>query len=502
MGRGAGQDRARGPRHAAGRRDPLPRPRLAADGELRYYGSADATSWFLYVLAATGDGALADELRGAWERAGEWLLGALERGGGLVRWGPRPAAGGGLGQQGWRDADTPLNGSGGGILHEDGSVPPPPVADADTQAAAVAGLRGLAALSGSAAHARAARDLTERLAARFGPETMAIDGADRAVRGAGSQLGWLLWAGVPVGRGAAERLARARRAHRLRAAHAVRPPPAVRGARLPPRRGLAVRLVARLGRAARGGARRGGGARPRRRARRDRAPRRPVPRALRGHRRGPASGSRSPTRCRRGRSARSSRCAPAGTGGRRRSTTSRRRAEEAGWRRGHGGGTACCTSSIRGRSRTPTATASATCAGSSTTSTTSPGSAIDGLWLNPTFPSPNADWGFDVADYRDVHPDLGTLADLEELITAAGERGIRVLLDLVPNHTSDEHPWFVEARGDRDAPHRDWYVWRDPAPRRRAAEQLGEHLRRPGVGAGRARPASRTCTCSTASSRT
>jgi alpha-glucosidase len=89
---------------------------------------------------------------------------------------------------------------------------------------------------------------------------------------------------------------------------------------------------------------------------------------------------------------------------------------------------------------------------------------VDGLWLNPTFPSPNADWGFDVADYRDVHPDLGTLADLEDLIAAAGERGIRVLLDLVPNHTSDEHPWFVEARGDRDAPHRDWYVWRDPGP--------------------------------------
>ena len=79
------------------------------EGGLRYYGSADATSWFLYVLAATGDGALADELRPAWERAGEWLLGALERGGGLVRWGPRPALGGGLGQQGWRDADTPPN---------------------------------------------------------------------------------------------------------------------------------------------------------------------------------------------------------------------------------------------------------------------------------------------------------------------------------------------------------------------------------------------------------
>jgi glycogen debranching enzyme len=175
-------------------------------GGLRYYGTADATPWFLYVLAATGDGALADELRSAWERAGDWLLGALERGGGLLRWGPRPASGAGLGQQGWRDADDPRNSTGGGILHADGRVPSPPVADADTQAAAVAGLRGLAALSGSAEHARAAAALAGRVAERFGPETMAIDGEDREVRGAGSQLGWLLWAGVPVA-GAAERLA-------------------------------------------------------------------------------------------------------------------------------------------------------------------------------------------------------------------------------------------------------------------------------------------------------
>jgi glycogen debranching enzyme len=175
-------------------------------GGVRYYGSADATSWFLYVLAATGDRALADEVRDAWERAGAWLLGALERGGGLVRWGPRPATGGGLTQQGWRDTNDPRRSTGSGILHEDGSVPRPPVADADTQAAAVAGLRGLAALSGSAEHARAAADLVGRVAERFGPETIAIDGADRAVRGAGSHLGWLLWAGVPVA-GAAERLA-------------------------------------------------------------------------------------------------------------------------------------------------------------------------------------------------------------------------------------------------------------------------------------------------------
>jgi alpha-glucosidase len=89
---------------------------------------------------------------------------------------------------------------------------------------------------------------------------------------------------------------------------------------------------------------------------------------------------------------------------------------------------------------------------------------IDGLWLNPTFPSPNADWGFDVADFRDVDPELGTLADLDELIAACRRRGIRVLLDLVPNHTSDEHPWFADSRSSRDSPHRDWYVWRDPRP--------------------------------------
>ncbi len=89
---------------------------------------------------------------------------------------------------------------------------------------------------------------------------------------------------------------------------------------------------------------------------------------------------------------------------------------------------------------------------------------IDGIWLNPTMPSPNDDWGYDVADYTGVHPDLGTLEDLDALIAAAGERGIRVLLDLVPNHTSDRHAWFVEALGSREAPHRDYYVWADAAP--------------------------------------
>ncbi len=88
---------------------------------------------------------------------------------------------------------------------------------------------------------------------------------------------------------------------------------------------------------------------------------------------------------------------------------------------------------------------------------------VEGLWLNPIHPSPNADWGYDVTDYRAVHPELGTLADVDELIAEAGRRGIALLLDLVPNHTSDRHPWFEAALRDPDSPFRRYYVWRDPA---------------------------------------
>ena len=84
---------------------------------------------------------------------------------------------------------------------------------------------------------------------------------------------------------------------------------------------------------------------------------------------------------------------------------------------------------------------------------------IDGIWLNPTMPSPNDDWGYDVADYCAVHPDLGTLEDVDELVAEAGRRDIRVLLDLVPNHTSDRHPWFQDALAG--GPYRDFYVWTD-----------------------------------------
>jgi alpha-glucosidase len=89
---------------------------------------------------------------------------------------------------------------------------------------------------------------------------------------------------------------------------------------------------------------------------------------------------------------------------------------------------------------------------------------MDGIWLSPTMPSPDDDWGYDVSDYLGVHPELGTLEDLDRLIAEAGARGMRVLLDLVPNHTSTAHTWFVDAATGRGAEFRDYYVWADPAP--------------------------------------
>jgi alpha-glucosidase len=89
---------------------------------------------------------------------------------------------------------------------------------------------------------------------------------------------------------------------------------------------------------------------------------------------------------------------------------------------------------------------------------------IEAIWLSPTMPSPNTDWGYDVSDYCAVHPDLGTLEDLDRLVEDAGQRGIAVMLDLVPNHTSSAHPWFVDALSGRESGHRKYYVWSDPKP--------------------------------------
>jgi glycogen debranching enzyme len=192
---------------------PVAEPRFAElgwpvrDGRLLYYGSADSTSWFLVVLAALGDAALAAELEDAWRAAGGWLARALEAGGGLVRYGPREASGG-LVQQGWRDAVAPVEHHpyGAGIVRADGSEPAAPLADADTQAAAYAALRALERLDTAGGWGRRAEALRAAVSARFGPEVMAIEGEGTVVPGAGSQLGWLLWSGVLRDEAIADRL--------------------------------------------------------------------------------------------------------------------------------------------------------------------------------------------------------------------------------------------------------------------------------------------------------
>ena len=108
---------------------------------------------------------------------------------------------------------------------------------------------------------------------------------------------------------------------------------------------------------------------------------------------------------------------------------------------------------------------------------------VDGIWLSPTMPSPDEDWGYDVADYLGVHPGLGTTAELDRLVAEAGTRGIAVLLDLVPNHTSSLHPWFVEARsGPGGAASRLVRMGRS-GPGRWVTKQLAGQHRPIGVGA-------------------
>jgi oligo-1,6-glucosidase/alpha-glucosidase len=89
---------------------------------------------------------------------------------------------------------------------------------------------------------------------------------------------------------------------------------------------------------------------------------------------------------------------------------------------------------------------------------------VDAIWLSPIFPSPMADFGYDVADYVGVEPMFGTIEDFDRLLAAVHARGLKLLLDFVPNHSSDQHPWFVESRSGKDSPKRDWYIWRPPAP--------------------------------------
>ena len=129
------------------------------------------------------------------------------------------------------------------------------------------------------------------------------------------------------------------------------------------------------------------------------------------------------------------------------------------------------------------------------------------LWLSPVYRSPMDDNGYDISDYQDVDPLFGTLADLDALIAGCHERGIKLVMDLVVNHTSDEHPWFVESR-DPASPKRDWYWWRPPrdGPERHARARSrttgSRSFSGSGLGVRRARAASTTCTSSAPSSPT
>ncbi len=87
---------------------------------------------------------------------------------------------------------------------------------------------------------------------------------------------------------------------------------------------------------------------------------------------------------------------------------------------------------------------------------------VDAIWFSPIYSSPNADYGYDISDYRDIHPDYGTLEQFKKVLNKAHELGMYVLMDLVINHTSDEHPWFLESKKSRDNPYSDYYIWRDP----------------------------------------
>ncbi len=89
---------------------------------------------------------------------------------------------------------------------------------------------------------------------------------------------------------------------------------------------------------------------------------------------------------------------------------------------------------------------------------------VDAVWISPLYPSPMADFGYDISDHTDIHPMFGTLEGFDALVEEARRQDLRMILDYVPNHTSEEHPWFRESRSARDNPKRDWFIWRDPAP--------------------------------------
>jgi len=89
---------------------------------------------------------------------------------------------------------------------------------------------------------------------------------------------------------------------------------------------------------------------------------------------------------------------------------------------------------------------------------------VKAVWISPCYRSPMKDFGYDVSDYCDIDPLFGTMADLDRLLVETHARGMKLIMDFVPNHTSDQHPWFIESRSSRDNPKRDWYIWKDAKP--------------------------------------
>ncbi|MGC2555258.1 MAG: alpha-amylase family glycosyl hydrolase, partial [Candidatus Sulfotelmatobacter sp.] len=86
---------------------------------------------------------------------------------------------------------------------------------------------------------------------------------------------------------------------------------------------------------------------------------------------------------------------------------------------------------------------------------------VDAIWITPCYPSPQVDFGYDVSDYENIDPMYGTLADFDHLAEAAKKKNIRIIMDFVINHTSEQHPWFLDSKSSRTSAHRDWYIWRD-----------------------------------------
>ena len=117
---------------------------------------------------------------------------------------------------------------------------------------------------------------------------------------------------------------------------------------------------------------------------------------------------------------------------------------------------------------------------------------VDAIWLSPIYPSPQVDFGYDISDYENIDPQYGTLADFDHLVAEANKRHIRIIMDMVMNHSSDKHKWFLESRSSRTNPYRDWYVWHDgkeqTATKGEYAQQLAVRFRSLRMGVGRDNP--------------